>query len=144
MQLGIFLLLDARNTESGILARIKQPGACLPWSLDFNHSPGHQGHALGALLAKFFSGMKMARLNDGGTAWLPWTVSGRIFTALGRTYFNTLYFFFFFYFLKIFFFFGCGPFLKSSLNLLQHCCCVMFWFVMVRLNLHRLHRKTKS
>ena len=27
-----------------------------------------------------------------------------------------------------FFFFGCGPFLKSLLNLLQHCFCFMFWF----------------
>ena len=35
------------------------------------------------------------------------------------------YFFFFFFF----FFFGCGPFLKSLLNLLQYCfCCLCFGF----------------
>ena len=32
------------------------------------------------------------------------------------------------FFFKIFFFFGCGPFLKSLLNLLQYCFCFMFWF----------------
>ena len=27
------------------------------------------------------------------------------------------------------FFFGCGPFLKSSLNFLKHCLCLMFCFL---------------
>ena len=34
---------------------------------------------------------------------------------------------FFFFFFKNFFFW-CGPFLKSLLNLLQYCFCLMFWF----------------
>ena len=33
----------------------------------------------------------------------------------------------FLFFLR-FFFFLCGPFLKSLLNLLQYCFCLMFWF----------------
>ena len=36
-----------------------------------------------------------------------------------------------FFFLR-FFFFWCGPFLKSSLNLLQHCFCFMFWSLAMR------------
>ena len=39
---------------------------------------------------------------------------------------NTTWFFFNFFF--NFFFFWCGPFLKSLLNLLQHCFCFMLWF----------------
>ena len=32
------------------------------------------------------------------------------------------------FFLRVFLFFGCGPFLKSLLNLLQHRFCFMLWF----------------
>ena len=53
--------------------------------------------------------------------------------------------FFSFFFLKIFFW--CGPFIKSSLNLLQYCFCFMLWFFFGREacgNPHPLHWKTKS
>ena len=57
---------------------------------------------------------------------------------------HILMLFIFFLFFEVVFVFLMWTILKSSLNLLQHCCCAMFWFMTVRSNLHGLHQKTKS